>query len=308
MVQMTVLNSLKFPVDAARFALTQQEVEQIKAHGIYAEPFTTILPYLELSASEKWLSDAWRELAGVVLSVPGDALAGALLAVSRPQYNTDPTFVEYQDAVPDCDTNSYKDVVKMLSFLMRLTVGCLVRRVVGDGQTVLMLKNVKCKRPDRYKSTWIDLADMHCFAHSIYAGDNNMLPHVVNKWRLIVWCKLVCAVCTVGHFLFWQCFLQACANKLQRRTMEENPKNLEEDKFERHKVFDLIVFLATMVFFVKHFPREVVASPARLSQLCSRHAGLMVMFQYAFTHGCPILSWWTATRSNRFSVCDIAAL
>ena len=46
----------------------------------------------------------------------------------------------------------------------------MCRRIIGDGQTILMLKNVKVKRPERYKSIWVDPADMHAFGHSIYAG------------------------------------------------------------------------------------------------------------------------------------------
>ena len=44
------------------------------------------------------------------------------------------------------------------------------RRVIGDGQTVIMLKNCKKARPERYRSIWVDPADMHAFGHSIYAG------------------------------------------------------------------------------------------------------------------------------------------
>jgi hypothetical protein len=68
---------------------------------------------------------------------------------------------------------------------------------------------------------------------------------------------------------------------------------------ERHKAFDLIVYLAIMLFFSKHLSAAQMASPARMHSFCSNHAGLLVLFMYAFQHGGPICAWWAATRSNR---------
>jgi hypothetical protein len=69
------------------------------------------------------------------------------------------------------------------------SIGAKARRVIGDGQSVLAWKDLKVASPDKYRYLLIDPADMHAFAHAMYAG----------------------------HILFWYCLLQHCARKLKRR-------------------------------------------------------------------------------------------
>ena len=82
------------------------------------------------------------------------------------------------------------------------------------------------------------------------------------------------------------------------RHIEEFPKDLQDDIFEAHKVFDLIVYLAILVFFRSIFHEDVMKSASRLYNACSPHAGLLVLYWYAFLHGQNICAWWTAQRSN----------
>jgi hypothetical protein len=73
-----------------------------------------------------------------------------------------------------------------------MCVGVMVRRVIGDGQTIRNLKNLKVANPGRYRAMWIDVADMHGYAHAVYGG----------------------------HMLFYDCLLKPCATVLQRRHIE----------------------------------------------------------------------------------------
>ena len=110
-------------------------------------------------------------------------------------------------------------------------------------------------------------------------------------------------VLSIGHFLYWPAILEWCATKLERRTIVANPQDLEDDKLDRHKTFDLIVYLAIMLFFSKHLSPAQMSSSARMQGFCEKHAGLLVcmlsimppcmhsimcgmqvMFMYAFQH------------------------
>jgi hypothetical protein len=55
-----------------------------------------------------------------------------------------------------------------------------------------MMKSLKADRAGRYRALWIDVADMHAYAHALYAG----------------------------HGLFYFCLLQPCAVVLQRKHIQ----------------------------------------------------------------------------------------
>ena len=113
-----------------------------------------------------------------------------MLLVARPEYDPPggPTYVSFPPALPRCDTNNIPDCVRILRYAANRG-DHLVTRLIGDGQTVLNLKNIKRRRPEKYAGIWIDPADMHAYAHSIYAG----------------------------HYLFWDALGNACSIRLQRK-------------------------------------------------------------------------------------------
>ena len=88
-----------------------------------------------------------------------------------------------------CDTKGEPDNIKIMQEMMEHSPGAQVRRMVGDGQSVLAWKDLKVKYPERFRWLLIDPADMHAFAHAVYAG----------------------------HILFFHCLLEHCASKLHRR-------------------------------------------------------------------------------------------
>ena len=127
--QVTVLNVLEFPVDAAQYALTAAEKVAIERDGIYCMSFESVLPYFDYTASQHWCREVWCEARQIMQAstMPSGHVATVLLLVARPQYHTAPTYVNYNDCIPDCDTNSYAYTVKYLQVLMLSTVGSLVR-------------------------------------------------------------------------------------------------------------------------------------------------------------------------------------
>ena len=199
-----------------------------------------------------------------------DPLEGAAALVARPDYETEPTFVTYLPAIPRCDTLSVPDNRRVLAELVSHSPGSLVRRVIGDGQTVQRLRTLKKANPERYRWLWIDPADMHAYAHAIYSG----------------------------HIVFWDCLLLHCKEKLGRRHIEQRPYDLSDDKFEAHKVFNLVVYLAIVVFFSEIFDKDVLRSSSRTFDACSGHAGLLTLHWFAYLHGQNVCSWWMAQRSN----------
>ena len=129
--QVTVLNMLEFPVNELKFKLSPQERQSIQDNGIYCLEFESVLPHFIYSDAQHWCTEVWEESRTIMQAGPSwTDVATVLLLVARPQYETDPTFVNYGDCIPDCDTNSYPDTMKCLEEVMQRTVGSLVRLVM----------------------------------------------------------------------------------------------------------------------------------------------------------------------------------
>ena len=86
--------------------------------------------------------------------------------------------------------------------------------------------------------------------------------------------------------------------------LQAHPKDLEEDKFEQHKVFVLVMYLAIITYFHGLFGSDVMASASQLFARVQHHGGLKVLYYFMLLHGGPICLWWRATRSNDGAVLD----
>ena len=211
------------------------------------------------------------------LSQGGTTLDAGMMLVCRPEYDPPrgPTYANYLPAIPTCDTNNIPDCVRILRMALNRGNQHVVR-LIGDGQTVLNMKNLKRRRPAMHAGIWIDPADMHAFAHSTYAG----------------------------HYLFWDAIGQACKKRLQRKRVEPHPKDLDDDKFDIHKVFVLVMYISIMVYFHEILGLEAMRSAAGLHRRVQHNAGLKVLYYFALLHGGPICLWWRGFRSNDGAIMD----
>jgi hypothetical protein len=265
-----------------QFSLTPEEAEYVRTNNtIFCHEFDIILPYHDPMRGRAWVNRAWIANAQIF----ADALSeqpvaddtrsryvdAAMVLLRRPDWTPfRPTWMKILEPLPKCDTNNKKDIVRMLNHAVSRPEEPLVVRVVGDGQSVINFKQAKATRKERYGNIWIDPADMHAFAHCVYAG----------------------------HSLFWTCFSEACAKRLQRRHIEAHPVNLDDDRFDHHKMFVLVQYCAIMAYLHTIFPMEVMLDPVRLMRAVQHNAGLLVLSQFALIHGSPIATWVRAVRSN----------
>ena len=162
----------------------------IRANGVYRQPFTGVLPRMsEITVKHNLL--VWStEVMALVQQVAAangtsvtqlDAEAIARAMVGRSQMDPGgPTYFKVLRSVQECSTQSYEDGYKILGS-NHVDIGTFpVERVGGDGQLVLLLSYLKRKFPDRYKNVLIDSGDFHMFAHLMFALHELW-------WRAIVW-------------------------------------------------------------------------------------------------------------------------
>ena len=63
--------------------------------------------------------------------------------------------------------------------------------------------------------------------------------------------------------MFYDCFLEKCASVLHRNAVEANPQDLQDDRFNLHKNFNLVVGAAVLVYFSKHLSKDVCGNGFR---------------------------------------------
>lgn len=117
------------------------------------------------------------------------ATAAGLLA--RPPH--DPggaTYLTWLRPLPWCDTKSYKDMLRIVQWVVQwLGFVPLVLILLGDGQTVLRLRDLKRKHPGTYKHVLVCNDGFHSSAHFMFS--------VLRLW--------------------WECFLARCPPTHSRR-------------------------------------------------------------------------------------------
>ena len=94
------------------------------------------------------------------------------------------TYLTWLRPLPWTDTKSYKDMVKIVAWVVQwLGFVPLVLVLLGDGQTVLRLRDLKRKHPATYKHVLVCNDGFHSHGHFMF---------------------------TV-FILWWNCFLKRCA-------------------------------------------------------------------------------------------------
>ena len=92
------------------------------------------------------------------------------------------TYLTWLRPLPHCDTKSYADMIRIVAWCVRhLGAVQLVLILLGDGQTVLRMRDLKRKQPSLYKH--VCNGGFHSHAHFMFAVEEEQycLPGVARR-------------------------------------------------------------------------------------------------------------------------------
>ena len=120
------------------------------------------------------MDDLLKRSVALLARAAGQAVetrATVVRLLARPPY--DPggaTYLTWLRPLPWCDTKSYKDMLRIVQWVVQwLGFVPLVLILLGDGQTVLRLRDLKRKHPATYKHVLVCNDGFHSMAHFMMA-------------------------------------------------------------------------------------------------------------------------------------------
>ena len=170
------VNSVALPVPSTLARLDAAALREIVPRGPYTEdPTLALLPALQpalirhhqrgfLLRSSARLLEYARAAGSAPTALTQVEITTALLC--RP--STDPggkTYLRFLPVLPSTDTKSYVDLIKIVAHLTKELGAAIVLVVLGDGQTVLRLRDLKKKYGAAYRHVLIANGHFHSFAH-----------------------------------------------------------------------------------------------------------------------------------------------
>ena len=290
--RMVYINGQFFPAPRAATALSDAAVGRIAAIGPYTQDFRRVLPLLQPSRLDALMDDFVRRAVGLLGGrAPETSREAMERLLSRP--NDDPggaTYLTFMPPLLRVNTQSYVDLINIVAWAVSF-LGCtpLVLHLIGDGQSVLRLRDLKRLHPERYKHVLIGNGHFHSGAHSVFAD--------VTLWW---WCLL--------------CMCMLNINKVSRDadgkftgTVRPDIASLEGNAVEHTQQALLAVTVAIIVFFttkVTHPPPELFLSNpiAYLSRI--ENATGIVLAEFLRHSGLPTLVWQRGTRGREGRTLD----
>lgn len=280
------VNSIKVSLPAVFGTLSHADLQTIaNNHGSpYTEDYNLLYDFLRPRAVsgylEEFTSDALASVSAAaassnrsvdLLSLPEIAYA---LYGRRAVDPGGPSEFEILEPLMRCDTKSYADGVSILSHLGRHSSASTVVDVAwGDGQSVILLKNVKKKWPRLYARWLIGVGGFHEHAHSMFAMNE------------MFWECLVCWALLIVHI-----------TKVFKVT-----KDLEHNNYahvqQAHHVITMAIVCYLMQDVVAPRPSLLLRSPELYLQQVESATGI-VLVRYLQHAGFPILQWQRAAREG----------
>ena len=153
-------------------------------------------------------------------------------------------------------------MIKIIDWCQRhVAAHALVLIVLGDGQTVLRLRDLKRKHPGLYKNVLVCNGSFHSHAHFMFA--------VLQLWWKCILCKYVRAREKV-HSVEPDCHTVPCrrrlAELLDKQMVGPDIKNLERNTYEHCLQFLMPIVVAIFVYLIGHVtsppPRLLFSDPA----------------------------------------------
>jgi len=211
--------------------------------------------------------------------------------LSRP--NDDPggaTYVTFMPPLLRVNTQSYVDLIAIVAWCVSyLCLTPLVLHLIGDGQSVLRLRDLKRLHPERYKHVVIGNGHFHSGAHSSFAD--------VTLW----WWALLCTcMVTIGK-------VTVNADGSLTGTVRPQIKSLESNATAHTQEALLAVTVAIIVYFttkVTQPPPELFLSDPIVYLSRIQNASGIVLAQFLRHSGVPTLMWQRGTRGREGKTLD----
>ena len=194
-----------------------------------------------------------------------------LKLAARPKYTEGKTPMKIHTPRCDSDTNNYQDMQDFWTWLLTKWPDAVAIVAHLDGQGVGMLGNAKSIRPERYISCVPKAADMHGEAHFDFAGSE----------------------------IYFEALSHPMSKAMGFKKIDKRPMNLEQDKFDNIKYWNIGAGVASHVVLVRKFGLEACSDPHRLETLVGGFAGYKILFYYKLQCAGPAMMWQRAQRSNR---------
>ena len=273
--RMVYINGQFLPIPRASTALSPGALARLAATGPYTQDFRRVLPLLQ-PARLDYIMDGFVERAvGLLGGQPPASSRNAMVRLlSRP--NDDPGRATYLTFMPPLlwtNTQSYVDMIKIVDWAVGF-IGCtpLVLHLIGDGQSVLRLRDLKRLHPDRYKHMLIGNGHFHSGAHSQFAD--------VTLWW---WCLLCTCMVTIGK-------IQVNDDGSYTGTVRPKIKSLEANTAEHTQQALLAVAVAIIVFFTTKVtsppPALFLSDPIAYPSLGSRTRAASSLPSSSATRAC----------------------
>lgn len=284
------------------FHISAAATARISSWGPYTQPFDKVVPLLQ---PRRLVQVKFGLLARTLVLIAGatDAHDRTHRLLARPTTPATPTYLHWLPPLAFCDTKSYLDMIRIIRWLTTYLMGCtMVLIILGDGQTVLRLRDLKRCFPALYKNVLVVNGAFHSHAHFLMAV----------------------------HFLWWECFLGVLAELLGKDHVAPDIKNLERNSWQHMLQFILPVVAAIFEFLTEHVteppPQVLMAPHARthaptnpaplrvLPQLLFddpelyvsmvENASAVTMIRFLLDAGLPLMWWHRAGRSEDAEMLD----
>ena len=280
------VNSIKVSLPSSFGTLSEADLQAIKSnHGSpYTEDYNLLYDFLRPQAVSGYLREfADDALASVASAAATSNRKPALLTLSEIAYALfgrravdpgGPSEFEILEALMRCDTKSYADGVKILNHLGSQSAASTVVDVAwGDGQSVILLKNVKKKWPRVYARWLIGVGGFHEHAHSLFAMNE----------------------------MYWECLVCWALSKVNITKVFKVTKDLEHNNYahvqQAHHVITLAIVCYLVQDVVEPRPSLLLRNPELYLQQVQSATGI-VLVRYLQNAGFPILQWQRAAREG----------
>ena len=285
---MVLINGQDWAVPATDAVLSDATRATLAAHGPYTQDFARIYPILQPDRCHQFMDQLLADTNLLLAPVAQKGFnASAVIdfvraLLSRPNVDPGgPTYTTFLKPLLDCDTKSYDDIIRIVDWAENHIGGVpLVLLLLGDGQSVLRMRDLKRLYPDLYKHVLVANGPFHSGAHLQFAC-------------LFLWDKPLLHTCFVAiGKREWN-----DRDKVWTGVIPPRIKNLEHNSADHTLQGSLAVTVAIYVFLCCHItqppPSLLLRDPALYTALVE-NAGVKVLVEYLRHAGLPML-WWQRT-------------
>ena len=290
--RMVYINGQFFAVPRAQTELSDVAKTLIQSVGPYTQDFRRVLPLLQPDRLDYVMDNFMRRAVKLLGGQPpSSTIDGMQRLLSRPADDpVRPTYLTFMTPLLWVNTQSYIDMIKIVNWCMGyIMCGTLILHMIGDGQSVLRLRDLKRMHPLRYRHVLIGNGHFHSGAHSMFAD--------VTLWW---WCLLCRCMVTIGK-------VSVEDDGTFKGTVRPGIRSLESNAVEHTQHGLLAVTVAIMVFLTTKVtsppPSLFHSNPIAYISRVNNASGI-VLCQFLRHSGLPTLFWQRGTRGREGSTLD----